>query len=40
MDCKRALQEASNNFDGAIEILRKKGLPRPQMKASRAAAEA
>jgi elongation factor Ts len=39
MDCKRALQESSNNFDGAIEILRKKGLATAAKKSSRAAAE-
>lgn len=25
MDCKSALEEANGDFDGAIEVLRKKG---------------
>ena len=25
MDCKKALEEANNDFDGAIEIIRKRG---------------
>ena len=37
MDCKRALVEASGNFEDAKKILRKKGLAAAARKADRAA---
>lgn len=39
MDCKRALEEAGGNMDGAVEILRKRGLALAQKKAGRSANE-
>ena len=39
MDCKNALVEAKGDLEGAIVILRKKGLASAQKKASRIAAE-
>jgi elongation factor Ts len=39
MDCKNALTEANGDMEGAIVILRKKGLASAQKKASRIAAE-
>jgi elongation factor Ts len=39
MDCKNALVEAKGDMEGAIVILRKKGLASAQKKASRIAAE-
>src|SRR5258705_2574254 len=39
MDCKNALEEAKDDMEGAIVILRKKGLASAQKKASRIAAE-
>jgi len=35
MDCKKALAEASGNFDKAVEILREKGVKTSQKKATR-----
>jgi elongation factor Ts len=35
LDCKKALTEASGDFDAAVEILRKKGLSSAAKKASR-----
>jgi elongation factor Ts len=37
MDCKRALQESGGDLEGAIEILRKKGLASAARRADRAA---
>jgi len=37
MDCKRALDEASGNFDKALEVLKKRGLAMVAKKAGRAA---
>ena len=39
MDCKNALEEAKGDMEGAVVILRKKGLASAQKKASRIAAE-
>lgn len=39
MECKKALQEADGNVDGAIEVLRKRGLAKAERKAGRLAAE-
>ena len=39
MDCKKALEEARDDMEQAIVILRKKGLASAQKKASRTAAE-
>lgn len=39
MDCKKALNEANGDMDGAIDWLRKKGLAAAAKKAGRAAAE-
>jgi elongation factor Ts len=39
MDCKNALVEAKGDMEGAIVVLRKKGLASAQKKASRIAAE-
>src|SRR5437867_6155528 len=39
MDCKNALDEAKDDMEGAIVILRKKGLASAQKKATRIAAE-
>jgi len=39
MDCKKALQEADGDFDGAIAWLREKGLGAAAKKASKVAAE-
>ncbi len=39
MDCKKALNETSGNFDAAIDWLRKKGLSAAAKKAGRIAAE-
>src|SRR5258705_1706116 len=39
MDCKNALEEAKDDMEGAIVILRKKGLASAQKKAARIAAE-
>ncbi len=39
MDCKRALEEAKDDMEQAIVILRKKGLASAQKKAARVAAE-
>lgn len=39
MDCKKALQEAKGNLEGAVEILRKRGLALAQKKAGRTAKE-
>jgi elongation factor Ts len=39
MDCKKALTEAKGDMEGAIVILRKKGLASAQKKATRIAAE-
>jgi elongation factor Ts len=39
MDCKAALSEANGDFDGAIEVLRKKGLKDIGKRAGRVAAE-
>src|ERR1700745_1775029 len=39
MDCKNALTEATGDMEGAIVILRKKGLASAQKKATRVAAE-
>ncbi|MAV90922.1 MAG: elongation factor Ts [Bdellovibrionaceae bacterium] len=39
MDCKKALQETSGNFDQAIDWLRTKGLSKAAKKAGRVAAE-
>lgn len=39
MDCKKALTEASGNFDKALDILRQKGLAMASKKASREASE-
>lgn len=35
MDCKKALTEASGDFEKAVEVLREKGVARAQKKASR-----
>lgn len=39
MDCKKALQESSGNFDKAIEIIRKKGQAIANKRADREASE-
>ncbi len=39
MECKKALQEANGNLDEAVKILRKKGLKKAEVKASRATKE-
>ncbi len=39
MDCKKALTEASGDFDRAVDILRQKGLALASKKASREASE-
>lgn len=39
MECKKALQEADGDFDGAIELLRKKGLAKAAKRAERDAKE-
>lgn len=39
MDCKKALQEASGNFDEAVDFLKKQGLAKAVKKGSRVAAE-
>ena len=39
MDCKRALQESGGDLDGAVEMLRKKGLDRARGRAGRQASE-
>jgi len=39
VDCKKALVEAENDVDKAIEILRKKGIAKADSKAGRAAKE-
>ncbi len=39
MDCKKALAEASGDFDKAVDILRQKGLAMASKKASREASE-
>ena len=39
MDCKRALDEAEGDFEGARELLRKRGLARSGQKAGREARE-
>jgi elongation factor Ts len=39
MDCKNALSEANGDMEGAIVVLRKKGLATAQKKAARVAAE-
>lgn len=39
LDCKKALEEADNNLDKAIEILREKGLSAAANKAGRVATE-
>ncbi|MHC4662182.1 MAG: translation elongation factor Ts [Planctomycetota bacterium] len=39
MDCKRALEESSGDFDKAKEYLRKKGIARADKKSGRAAGE-
>ncbi len=39
MDCKKALAEAGGNMDGAIEVLRKKGLKDLGKRAGKVAAE-
>jgi elongation factor Ts len=39
MDCKKALTEAAGNFDGAVDILRKKGAASAGNKAGREARE-
>ncbi|NCN95339.1 MAG: translation elongation factor Ts [Bdellovibrionales bacterium] len=39
MDCKKALQETSGNFDQAVDWLRTKGLSKAAKKAGRVAAE-
>ena len=40
MDCKKALEEASGDFDKAIEILRIKGAKDVGKRAERSASEA
>jgi elongation factor Ts len=39
MECKAALQEAQGDLDGAVDILRKRGLAAAAKKTGRAAAE-
>ena len=39
MDCKKALTEAQGNFDGAVDILRKKGVASAAKKSAREANE-
>jgi elongation factor Ts len=39
MDCKKALEETSGNFDKAVDWLRTKGLSKAAKKAGRVAAE-
>jgi elongation factor Ts len=39
MDCKAALGETAGNMDGAVDLLRKKGLAKAAKKAGRTAAE-
>ena len=39
MDCKKALEEANNDFDGAIEIIRKRGQAIAAKREDREAAE-
>jgi len=39
MECKKALQEAGGNMEGAIEAMRKSGLAKADKKAGRVAAE-
>lgn len=38
-DCKQALEEASGDFNGAVELLRKRGLAQAAKRASRTASE-
>ena len=39
LDCKKALSQAEGDFDGAVKILREKGLAAAAKKASRDANE-
>jgi elongation factor Ts len=39
MDCKRALEEAGGDMDRASEILRKKGIAKPEKRAGRTASQ-
>lgn len=39
MDCKKALEEAGNDYDKAVEILRQKGAAKAEKKADREASE-
>lgn len=39
MDCKKALEQSNGNMDGAVDILRKRGLAVAQKKSQRAASE-
>src|SRR3954466_15042444 len=39
MDCKAALQETNGDMEPAVDLLRKKGLPKAAKKAGRVAAE-
>ncbi len=36
MECKKAIEEANNNYDKAVEILRKRGFEKAKSKSSRA----
>ncbi len=36
LECKKAIQESNNDFDKAVELLRKKGFEKAKAKASRA----
>jgi elongation factor Ts len=36
LECKKAIQEANNDYDKAVELLRKKGFEKAKSKASRA----
>ena len=39
MDCRRALEDASGDFDKALEFLRQKGVEKAAKRAERVAAE-
>lgn len=39
MDCKRALEETSGDVDGAVELLRKKGIAKAEKRAGRGVTE-
>lgn len=39
MDCKRALEEAAGDFDGAVKILRERGVAQAEKRADRATSQ-